>query len=179
MNTQTDKAPKASDSAREPRAMQAKSILENRTLSDEEALKNINAGYANEVLPDLPEIPGYRTCWLSLTHERDTIPSRVRVGYQPVRPEDVPGYEFLTLKSGEYAGLVGNREMVAFKIPEKLYQRIMEINHHERPFEQEQQIAAAVQAANARTGKNLLREIGDGTAEFLSGVNGRKKPKFA
>jgi len=43
------------------------------------------------------------------------------MGYEPIKPEDVPGWEYATLKTGDWAGFIGVNEMLAFKLPMDLY----------------------------------------------------------
>jgi hypothetical protein len=103
----------------------------------------------NDVLPDIPPIPGFHVCWLSTTHQADSIPRRLRLGYTPIKPEEIPGFEHATLKSGEYTGFIGVNEMVAFKIPMSLYLRFMEEVHHTEPARQVQAIAAQIDSQKA------------------------------
>lgn len=121
----------------------------------------------NAVLPDIPPIPGYHVCWLSTNHQADTIPRRIRLGYTPIKPEEIPGFEHSTLKTGEYAGFVGVNEMVAFKLPETLYQRFMQEAHHREPARQVEGINAAIDALKAKAEGDGGRIIeGDGMAEL-------------
>ncbi len=60
----------------------------------------------NNALPDLPPIPGYHTIWLTTTNPRDSLAARSRLGYTPVRPDEVPGYEYATVKAGEHTGCI-------------------------------------------------------------------------
>jgi len=91
-------------------------------------------------LPNLPPIPGYHVCWLTTTNPRDNLAQRRQVGYEPVTPEDIPGFEHIRSKDGEMAGFISVNEMVAFKIPERLYQAYMMAVHHDSPLEEEQKL---------------------------------------
>jgi len=43
--------------------------------------------FAQEALPNAPEIPGFHCCWLSTTHQYDPIHKRMRIGYTPVKAD--------------------------------------------------------------------------------------------
>ena len=68
------------------------------------------------VLPDLPEIPGFHTFWATTTNSRDTVQNRLRMGYTFLRSSDFPGWDAASIKTGEYAGVIGQNEMIAMKI---------------------------------------------------------------
>ncbi len=113
-------------------------------------------------LPNLPPIPGYHVCWLTTTNPRDNLPQRRQIGYEPITPEDVPGFEHLRGKDGEMAGYVSINEMVAFKIRDELYQKYMMISHHEAPLEEEEKLENALaslqQQARGIKGKIVAEE---------------------
>lgn len=116
--------------------------VESRQVQDEERFDEFSVDDWNfDRLPMLPDIPGYRNTWLSTTHSTDTVARRMRLGYEPIRPEEVPLLKHLQLKGGvENEGMIACNEMLAFKIPEKLYQRYMTHFHHVRPQEEEETI---------------------------------------
>ena len=60
--------------------------------------------WTQRALPDVPEIPGWHLCWLSTTNSYDSIDKRVRLGYVPVKAEEIQGFENNKVKSGEHAG---------------------------------------------------------------------------
>lgn len=128
----------------ENRGLEDREATEKREISDEERLEMFRMQLFNDVLPDIPPIKGYHICWLTTTNPRDSIQKRMRLGYEPVKPEDVPGagLEYATLKTGEHAGLIGVNEMVAFKLPESLYQMYMAEAHYHDPRRQEEGIMA-------------------------------------
>lgn len=148
---------------REDRAMNDRQITENRVLTDEERIEMFRMQHFQHVLPDLPKIPGYHTCWLSTTNQADTIMHRMRLGYEPIQRSDVPGwnYDAMSLKTGEYAGLVGINEMVAFKISDKLYQAYMREAHHDAPNRQSEKLVNDVEAiqAQAKANKTYLEQF--------------------
>lgn len=144
-----------------------RTVTERRDLTDDERLDLFRNTLFKEVLPDLPDIPGYHVCWLSTEHSSDTIPSRLRLGYEPVKPSDIPGFEHATLKSGEYAGYVGVKEMIAFKIPLHLYKSYMQHAHHELPAQQVESIEAQIDALKGQAERDGGRIVeGDGMEEL-------------
>jgi hypothetical protein len=138
---------------REDRAMEDRSISENRVYTDEDRLRLFQSQFQQDVLPDLPTIPGYHICWLTTTNLRDTIESRMRLGYEPVTPKDIPGWKHATLKSGTYEGMIGVNEMLAFKLPLELYEKYMQEAHHNGPMRQQAALTANVDNLN----ENLKR----------------------
>jgi hypothetical protein len=113
----------------------------------------------NDALPDLPEIPGYHVCWLTTTNPRDPIHRRVQLGYEPIKAEEVPGMEYASIKTGEWSGLIGVNEMIAFKLPESLYQRFMREAHYDAPLREENKLEETAQLMRdqaERSGGKLL-----------------------
>lgn len=165
---------KSPSKARKSRAAgDRKTADQERVLSDEERLDEFRKSFFQSVLPDLPTIPGYHVCWLTTTNPRDSIQSRVRLGYEPIREEDVPGWEYAALKTGEWAGCIGVNEMVAFKLPMHLYEAYMREVHHEQPLAEEEKLTAVIDvireeaAAAAKSGARGIRfEMEDGMAEL-------------
>jgi hypothetical protein len=98
--------------------------------------------FAQAVLPDIPEIPGYHVCWLTTNNPRDSIPNRIRLGYEPIRPSDIPGWNIaeFTSKTASYGDVIGINEMLAFKIPNRLYQMYMLEAHHKQPLHEAQKL---------------------------------------
>jgi hypothetical protein len=96
--------------------------------------------FIQEALPTPPAVPGWHFVWLSTTSQYDPIYKRVRMGYEPVKAEELPGYENYRVKSGEHEGLVSVNEMLLFKIPQEIYQEIMEEYHHNMPNEEEERL---------------------------------------
>ena len=126
---------------RRSRASDDRSVTENRELTDAERLEMFQRQNFNDVLPDLPKLPGFHLCWLTTTNPRDSIPSRLRLGYELLKAEELPGFEHAFLKTGEYVGCIGVAEMVAAKLPMSLYQMYMRENHHDAPARQAEGIA--------------------------------------
>lgn len=136
-----DRLKKEIGASRRSRAADDRSVTERRDISDNDRLQMFRNSRFNDVLPDLPEIPGYHVCWLTTTNPRDSIHLRQSWGYTPITNADIPGLDYLTLKTGEYAGMVGVNEMLAFKVPLDLYYGMMQIKHHDDPNEEEGRLA--------------------------------------
>lgn len=148
---------------RRSRDAEDRTVTERRDLSDDERFELFAQTLFNDVLPDLPPIPGYHVCWLSTTHQADTIPRRLRLGYTLIKPEEIPGFEHATLKTGEYSGCVGVNEMVAAKISDGLYQRFMHEAHNAEPMRQMQAIEDQIDALKGKAERDGGRIVeGDG-----------------
>lgn len=168
------KRKKAPSTVRKSRAASDRQSAETaRVLSDEDRLDEFRKSFFQSVLPDLPTIPGFHVCWLTTTNPRDSIPSRVRLGYEPVKSEDIPGWEHATLKGGEWAGCVGVNEMIAFKLPMHLYEAYMREAHHSQPLYEEQKLSSVIDvireeaAAAAKSGARGIRfEMEEGMEEL-------------
>jgi hypothetical protein len=121
----------------------------------------------NDALPDLPNIPGFHVCWLTTTNPRDPIHRRMQLGYEPVKPEEVPGMEYASVKTGEWVGFIGVNEMLAFKLPESLYERFMQEAHHDAPLREENKLAevADMMRDQAERAGSTMYE-GDGLSEM-------------
>jgi hypothetical protein len=106
-------------------------------------------------------------CWLTTTNPRDSIQTRIRLGYEPVKPEDVPGWEYATLKTGDWNGFIGVNEMLAFKLPISLYDKYMREAHHDAPMREEEKLTdtADFLENQARASKSRLT-MGDGNKEI-------------
>lgn len=175
-----DRIRRTGSDEREDRAMKDRAITEDRVLSDEERIEIFRKQHFQNVLPDLPKIPGYHVCWLSTTNQFDTIAHRIRLGYEPIKREDVPGwnYDQVSLKTGEYAGLIGINEMVAFKITDRLYQEYMRFAHHDAPNQQSEKLVSDVEAikAQAKSGKSYVDQF-DGQDDIARELKA-PKPMF-
>lgn len=164
---------------RHDRPMEDRAVTENRRLTDDERMEIFRSQYYQHVLPDLPEIDGYHTCWLTTTNPRDSIHIRMRLGYEPLRSSDVPGFEFYTLKTGEYTGFIGVNEMLAFKLPYSLYERYMNEAHVVAPHLEQQKITSLIDEMRDQAqqqGGGIVE--GDGFSELRQsprGVNWRSE----
>lgn len=134
----------------------------------------IRSEFQQEALPSVPEIPGFHTCWLSATSSYDPIHKRMRMGYLPVRAEEVKGLDSFRMKSGEMAGMVSCNEMVLFKIPNELYLEIMEEFHHNMPMEEERAIKASLKRGEKDSSGKELDQV-----EGFEDLAQRRAPQFA
>ena len=149
------------------RAMSDRAVTERRDISDDDRLQMFQQALFNDALPDLPNLPGYHLCWLTTTNTRDPLHRRMQLGYEPVKPEEVPGMQYATLKTGEWSGFIAVNEMLAFKLPMSLYQRFMQEAHHDAPLREEQSLADqsdAIREQLMRSGSNVTE--GDGLSEL-------------
>ena len=157
-----DRLRRTGSEEREDRAMTDRPITENRVLSDDERIEMFRKQHHQNVLPDLPKIPGHHVVWLSTTNQADNIAHRMRLGYEPVTRADVAGwnYDQMSLKTGEYAGLIGINEMVAYKISDKLYQAFMREAHHNAPNQQSEKLVQDVDMikSQAKSGKSYVAQ---------------------
>ena len=127
--------------------------------------------FLQEALPKAPDIPGFHTCWLSTTHQYDPIHRRMRIGYTPVKADEVPGFENFRVKVGEMEGFVACNEMVLYKLPIDIYEAYMAEVHHYAPMDEQEKIRVQQDSLlNARdsNGRKLGEIEGDGMQFDLS-----------
>jgi hypothetical protein len=125
--------------------------------------------FVQEALPTPPAKDGWHFIWLSTTNQYDPIYKRMRMGYEPVKAAEMPEFEHLRIKSGEYEGMVSVNEMLLFKIPEDIYQEIMQEYHYHMPLEEEQRIKAnAIIDQRDSNNRQLGVVEGDGFADLGS-----------
>ena len=154
---------KSPDLARQSRGATDRNVTEDRAISDEDRVEMFRSQFFQSALPDLPSIPGFHTCWLTTTNPRDSIQQRIRLGYQPIKAEDVPGWEYVSIKSGEWQGFIGVNEMLAFKLPLTLYKRFMHEAHHDAPAREDEKLTAildGIKESAAAAGGRVIE--GDG-----------------
>jgi hypothetical protein len=155
---------------RKDRHEEDRAVTQNRELTDDERLEAFRKTFFQSALPDLPPIEGYHVCWLTTTNPRDPIHARIRLGYEPIKSMDVLGWEHASLKTGEWIGCIGVNEMVAFKLPMKLYESYMYEAHHRQPLEEEGKLNAAREAAEAEASalarSPITFELEEGNAEL-------------
>ena len=158
---------KSASDIRENRAATDRPAVENRELSDDQRVEMFRQQFFQSALPDLPKLPGWHMCWLTTTNPRDSIQTRIRLGYEPVKPEDVPGWEYATLKTGDWAGFIGVNEMLAFKLPLSLYEKYMQEAHHDAPLREEEKLTETAEflEQQARSSKSRLIQ-GEGNSEL-------------
>ena len=149
--------------SRTNRVLQDRAVTESRELSEDERVAMFRQQFFQSSLPDLPAIPGWHMCWLTTTNPRDSIQMRIRLGYEPVKAEDVPGWEYATLKTGDWQGFIGVNEMLAFKLPLSLYEKYMREAHHDAPLREEEKLTdtADFLEQQAKSSKSRIT-VGDG-----------------
>ena len=166
---------------RESRASldQSREAPEETFVSSDERRKMWKDEWTQEALPKIPEIPGWHLCWLSTTNSYDSIDKRIRLGYVPVRADELPGFENYKVKAGEDVGFIACNEMRLYKIPMDVYQDVMLQMHHERPMEEADKIRVQVenlQGARDSRGRSLGQVEGEGFGDMDRNV---KIPVFA
>lgn len=137
---------------------------EDTFVSSQERRKMWKDEWTQSALPNVPELKGWHVCWLSTTNSYDSIDKRIRLGYTPVKAEEIPGFENYRVKAGEYDGYIACNEMLLFKIPEPVYQEIMAHFHHDMPLEEATKIKVQAEQVVGRdsNGKSLGQVEGDG-----------------
>jgi hypothetical protein len=170
-----------SDSRRDRR--QDSNLAEDgRTLSDDIRLDEFRRANVNNVLPNLPKIKGYHVIWLTTKHPSDTIASRMRMGYELIRPAEIPEYKSMSMKTGDYGNVIQCNEMIAAKIPLHLYEMYMREAHHDAPLQEEQKLEEQIQSmqdqliSSAKRGKKSVKiEREEGSDDL---VKDRPAPRF-
>jgi hypothetical protein len=165
-----DRVKKPSDPGRSDRASDDRSVTERVELSDAQRVEFFQKQFQDAALPKLPDIPGYHVCWLTTTNPRDTVQNRLRLGYELIKSEDVPGWTYHTQKTGEWEGCVGVNEMIAAKIRTDLHLLMMKAVHHDAPRAEEERMAETARAIRERlqSGSGSEPQIyeGDGYEEL-------------
>jgi hypothetical protein len=162
-----DRLKKEPSVARRSRGLDDRQVTENREISDDDRLEMFRAAMFNDALPDLPDIPGFHVCWLTTTNPRDPIHRRIQLGYEPIKAEEIPGMEHASVKTGEWTGMIGVNEMLAFKLPESLYQRFMKEAHYDAPLREEDKLAEVADSIRAQAEQSGSRLVeGDGMDDF-------------
>ena len=173
MRTRRDAGPDKID-----RAMEDRAVTENREVTEDERVEMFRSQFLNGSLPNLPKIPGYHVIWLTTNNPRDSIPMRLRLGYELLKLSDIPGWDIATIKTGEHAGCVCVNEMIAAKLPDRLYQLYMNEVHYEAPNREDEKLTAYADAIReqARALKADVIEEGDGLRELRVR---QPRPRFA
>ena len=161
---------------RETRANEdgSRAAPEEKFISTQERRKMWSEEWTQSALPKLPNLDGWHLCWLSTTNSYDSIDKRMRLGYVPVKSEEIPGYEEYRVKSGQHVGFISCNEMLLFKLPMDVFQEIMTHMHHDMPQDEEEKIRVQVenlQGARDSRGKSLVGVEGDGLGNFAQQPN--------
>jgi hypothetical protein len=153
---------------------------EDKFISNQERRKMWSEEWTQSALPKLPEMDGWHLCWLSTTNSYDSIDKRIRLGYVPVKSEELPGYEDYRVKSGEHVGYVSCNEMLLFKLPMDIYQEVMTYHHHDQPRDEAEKIrvqVANLQGQRDSNGKSLVNVEGEGIGSIENQPN--RTPVFS
>ena len=152
---------------------------EEKFISTQERRRMWSEEWTQSALPKVPEIPGWHLCWLSTTNSYDSIDKRIRLGYVPVKADELPGFDNYRVKAGEDTGFIACNEMRLYKLPMDLYQDIMLQMHHEMPNDESDKIRLQVenlQGARDSSGRSLGKVEGEGFGELDRTV---KTPVFS
>jgi hypothetical protein len=153
---------------------------EDKFISNQERRKMWSEEWTQSALPKLPEVDGWHLCWLSTTNSYDSIDKRIRLGYVPVKSEEIPGYEDYRVKAGEHVGYISCNEMLLFKLPMDIYQEVMTYHHHDQPREEAEKIrvqVANLQGQRDSNGKSLVNIEGEGIGSIEQQPN--RTPVFS
>jgi hypothetical protein len=166
----------SSSEARADRLASDRAATENRETNDATRLEEKLAILrdVNTKLPTPPEIPGYHLCWLTTTNQSDPLEHRFRLGYELVKPSELPGFALPTQQSGEATSdRIAINEMVLAKIEQKQWLAYMKHLHHDLPIEQANNLKNSVQIQEdgrgrkvAYTGGEFSRGVSDGFASI-------------
>lgn len=146
-------------------------FTEDREMTEDERLEFFRDSLNQSVLPDLPKMAGYHVFWATTTNARDSIQWRIRIGYRPIRAEETPGWQGVTITSGEYAGVIAVNEMLAMRIPMSLYNKYMREVHHTLPMQEQEKIRQQIRRVSedaARRGSKVVE--GEGMNELARRV---------
>ena len=137
---------------------------EEKFVSAEQRRKMWKDEWTQSALPSVPEISGWHLCWLSTTNGYDSIDKRIRLGYVPVKAEEIPGYENYRVKAGQHDGYIACNEMLLYKLPMDVYQEVMTAMHHDAPMEDAEKIRIQAEQLQGKdsSGKRLGSIEGEG-----------------
>lgn len=147
------------------RGHEEREVTGDRELSDDERLEMFRDSIDQSVLPSLPQTDGFHTCWLTTSNPRDTIPWRLRLGYQLIQHDQLPGWTGAPgLDSPAYPGTIAVNEMLAARIPLSLYNRYMKEVHERKPLDEEQKLKQRIDLIRGQA-EQLGSKVtpGDGT----------------
>jgi hypothetical protein len=152
---------------RESRSSQdlSRAAPEEAFISKQERRKMWSDEWTQSALPKVPEIPGWHLCWLSTTNGYDSIDKRMRLGYVPVKADELPGFDNYRVKAGEDIGFIACNEMRLYKLPMEVYQEVMTQMHHEAPMEEADKVQVQVEQLQGNrdsSGKSLGSVEGEG-----------------
>jgi len=165
---------------RESRSSQdsSRAAPEEAFISKQERRKMWSDEWTQSALPKVPEIQGWHLCWLSTTNGYDSIDKRMRLGYVPVRADELPGFDNYRVKAGEDIGFIACNEMRLYKLPMEVYQEVMLQMHHEAPNEEADKVQVQIEQLQGNrdsSGKSLGSVEGEGFGNLNRNV---KTPIF-
>lgn len=182
LNRKPVKRVRNSSESRDSRRSDDRDTTMDRGVTDGERVEMLRRTFFQSALPDIPPIEGYHVCWLTTQNPRDPVHGRMRLGYELIKANEIPGFEHLGLKTGDYPGVIGINEMIASKIPNHLYEAFMREVHFDQPLREEEAIynnalAVSEDAARAakRGGQMKAPLIEAGTQDL---GQGRESPSF-
>ena len=138
---------------------------EDKFVSAQERLAMWSEEFTQTALPKLPPIPGWHLCWLSTTNSYDSIDKRIRLGYVPVKSDELPGFKDYHVKSGEHVGHISCNEMLLYKLPMDIFQHYMTHMHHDKPREEADKVRVQLESLQGQrdsNGKSLVNVEGEG-----------------
>jgi hypothetical protein len=152
---------------RESRSSQdlSRAAPEEAFISKQERRKMWSDEWTQSALPKVPEIQGWHLCWLSTTNGYDSIDKRMRLGYVPVKADELPGFDNYRVKAGEDIGFIACNEMRLYKLPMDVYQEVMTQMHHEAPNEESDKVQVQVEQLQGNrdsSGRSLGSVEGEG-----------------
>ncbi|RPF78505.1 MAG: hypothetical protein CBC65_010430 [Rhodothermaceae bacterium TMED105] len=73
---------------------------------------------------DAPAPPdGYRHRWIRTALRGDddkmNVHAKLREGWEPVRADEYPGFDYATIEDGKYEGVIGNGGLMLARLPEE------------------------------------------------------------
>lgn len=160
----TSKSSKQTVNTRSTRASQQREVTQDRETTDAVRLHAFQMMHSQAALPDLPPIPGYHVCWLTTGNTRDSLQARERLGYEPIKISEAKGFENAVGKAGTpLDGLVHVNEMVAYKLPLRLYNAYMQEAHHFAPAREDEKLTDASERVKEELERRGSRAVtGDG-----------------
>lgn len=170
-------------STRRSRLAEDRSTTENRVRTDADRLAEFRNSHAAAFLPRLPDIEGYHCCWLTTNNPRDSLQYRERLGYVPIRADEVADtgtFDNCVGKQGTpMDGLIHVNEMVAYKIPRHLYDAYMREAHHTAPRAEEQKITERAEEL-AHDLERMGSRVGEGSGiDALRNLDSVPEPDFS
>ena len=152
---------------RESRSSQdsSRAATEEAFISKQERRKMWSDEWTQSALPKVPDIPEWHLCWLSTTNGYDSIDKRMRLGYVPVRADELPGFDNYRVKAGEDIGFIACNEMRLYKLPMEVYQEVMTQMHHDAPNEESDKVQVQVEQLQGNrdsSGRSLGSVEGEG-----------------